>query len=132
MKRRQTKMSNKTFYVRYGNNQPVEVETHRNSELEARQVPLENVGHLIIAFQTRPNSVLAKIDASLLTIHYQIIPGSRATLLPSEFHVKDSVAPYSTISPPLKISTKLTSLGNVGMNDDYPLIVLKGDIISFN
>jgi hypothetical protein len=43
-------MENKAFYVKYLDNQPVEVETHYNGELERRR-PLTNVGHLVAGIE---------------------------------------------------------------------------------
>jgi hypothetical protein len=39
--------NNKTFYIRYQENQPVAVETHFNSVGELRMRPLSSVAHLI-------------------------------------------------------------------------------------
>jgi hypothetical protein len=40
-------INNKTFYIRYQENQPVGIETHFNSAGEHRERPLSSVAHLI-------------------------------------------------------------------------------------
>jgi hypothetical protein len=62
-------INNKTFYIRYQENQPVGIETHFNSAGEHRERPLSSVAHLTQAFQARPGSLLANTDSGLITLH---------------------------------------------------------------
>ncbi|EGF78958.1 hypothetical protein BATDEDRAFT_90343 [Batrachochytrium dendrobatidis JAM81] len=64
-------MKNKAFFVQYLTNQPVEIETHFDGELE-RKRPLNNISKLIAAFQALPNSPLASAFVGDLTIHYVV------------------------------------------------------------
>src|SRR5690349_3660074 len=52
---------NITFYVKYGDEQPVGVETHFTLVGEERKRPLATVAHLITAFQNLQGSPLANV-----------------------------------------------------------------------
>jgi len=60
---------NKTFYVKYLNNQAVPVHTNFVDSQTVRLLPLSTVADLIAAFQARPGSLLASVDSGLITLH---------------------------------------------------------------
>lgn len=63
--------NNKSLFIQYSQNQPVEINTHLNNERTAlRLLPLENVGHLLAAFQALPNSPLASAFVGDLSLHF--------------------------------------------------------------
>ncbi|KAK5665077.1 hypothetical protein QVD99_007934 [Batrachochytrium dendrobatidis] len=66
-------MENKQLYIKYLDNQPVEIETHFDGELE-RKRPLNNVSKLIAAIVVEPTRRLAGIpeDYGPLTLHYVV------------------------------------------------------------
>ncbi|KAJ8330828.1 hypothetical protein O5D80_000854 [Batrachochytrium dendrobatidis] len=62
-------MENKSFFIQYLDNQPVEIETHFNGEVE-RKRPLDNVSKLIAAVKQALPSKLGTIDLDELTLHF--------------------------------------------------------------
>jgi len=62
-------MENKQFYVKYLQNQPVQINTHTNYDKSAyRLLPLENVGDLLAAVKQALPSKLGAIDLDELTL----------------------------------------------------------------
>ena len=78
--------NNKTFFIQYSQNQPVEINSHINNERTAlRLFSLENVAHLVAAYKTTVAPLLDQSSLAELTLHSSIdgpaIPGN--TLLSS-------------------------------------------------
>ena len=67
---------NKSFWIKYLENNPVEIETHIDQSRSRREFPLTNVGHLISAFKQRPGSLLADTDEGLITLYLQNSDGN--------------------------------------------------------
>ena len=66
---------NKSFWMKYLDNNPVEIHTLYFNNQD-RKPPLTNVGHLISAFQQRPGSLLADTDEGLITLYLQNSDGN--------------------------------------------------------
>ncbi|KAL5034545.1 hypothetical protein RTP6_7729 [Batrachochytrium dendrobatidis] len=91
-------MKNKQFYIKYLDNQSVEIETHFDGELE-RKRPLNNVSKLIAAVKQALPSKLGAIDLDELTIHF-VVDG-----------------------PAISGNTLLTSIQEPVSSYDHPLII---------
>ncbi|KAK5668190.1 hypothetical protein QVD99_005227 [Batrachochytrium dendrobatidis] len=94
-------MENKQFYIKYLDNQPVEIETHFDGELE-RKRPLNNVSKLIAAFQALPNSPLASAFVGDLTIHF-VVDGPA---IAGDVLLKSIQHPVGSYDHPLVIKSK--------------------------
>ncbi|EGF80545.1 hypothetical protein BATDEDRAFT_35163 [Batrachochytrium dendrobatidis JAM81] len=93
-------MENKQLYIKYLENQPVEIETHFDGELE-RKRPLNNVSKLIAAIVVEPTRRLAGIpeDYGPITLHF-VVDG-----------------------PAISGNTLLTSIQEPVSSYDHPLII---------
>ncbi|KAJ1501771.1 hypothetical protein HMI55_003226, partial [Coelomomyces lativittatus] len=61
-------MDNKTFYVKYLNNQPVPIDTHYNGD-QKRSRPLSTVAHLVAAMKTAVTPRFDSTPTDELTLH---------------------------------------------------------------
>ncbi|KAJ8331806.1 hypothetical protein O5D80_000111 [Batrachochytrium dendrobatidis] len=96
-------MKNKAFFVQYLTNQPVEIETHFDGELE-RKRPLNNVSKLIAAIVVEPTRRLAGIpeDYGPLTLHY-VVDGPA---IAGDVLLKSIQHPVGSYDQPLVIKSK--------------------------
>ncbi|EGF79879.1 hypothetical protein BATDEDRAFT_25352 [Batrachochytrium dendrobatidis JAM81] len=106
-------MENKIFYIKYLDNQSVEIETHFDGELE-RRTPIDSVSKLIAAYKTATTPLLDNIPVDELTLHYMVngpaIP--RNTLLTSiQNHIGSYGHPF-IIKSKSGIDARTTSLIN--------------------
>ena len=62
--------NNKSFFIQYSQNQPVEINSHINNERTAlRLFPLEKVAHLVAAYKTAVAPLLDHSSVAQLTLH---------------------------------------------------------------
>jgi hypothetical protein len=67
------KMENTQFYIKYLDNQPVQISTHINNDKTAYRVfPLENVGDLVAAYKAAVAPLLDHSSLAQLTLHLPI------------------------------------------------------------
>ena len=100
--------NNRLIYIRYGDNQPVKVETHFVGEHERRR-PLLDVADLIGAFQSLPGCPLATVFAGDITLH-EVVNGVESEALRPGRALSD-VKGGMTDNDPLIIKSKKSPSG---------------------
>ena len=114
-------MSNQTFYIKYLYNQPVKVESHTDTRKARREYPLTDVSDLVVAFQSRPGSLLANTDSGLITLHLPDGVSRSDSRLDKEYfdNVDETDETVTTLDP----GCPLSSLGSLGSKSKQPLVI---------
>jgi len=107
---------NRTFWVKYREYRPVQIESHIDPNRTDRKHPLLNVAHLIEAYQSRRGSSLANVDSGLISVHI----GNNNDLIIGDIS-----------EPALPGSTLLNSL-TAGITEDTPLIIRMNQNLTSN
>ena len=118
---------NLTFYVKYKNNSAVGVETHFNTAGEGRNRPLNTVGHLISAYKTSVAPRFASTPTDELTLHLPTSIISADDYSKPEFSKLCKASMDPSTSPPLKLSTKLSSPLFSKIDEDSPFIIISAE-----
>ena len=92
--------ANTTYYLKFGSNNPVAVETHYDAAGNDRKRPFNTVGHLVAAFKAAESPLFDTTPTSKLALH-TVVDG---------------------VETELKSSYKL-SLLETGTDEDFPLII---------
>ena len=117
---------NKTFYIKFRENGAVPVYTHFPPSSYVGPNPLETVGQLIFCATQEPCRGLIGLpkDFGPLTLHYFIDVDYKNTKYPTTFQNVSTQPSNNSLSLAFKNATLLSSLENIGLDEDYPLVVI--------